>query len=159
MVEMHDEIGREDIKYIISNPWSISIKEWQLDDPSTHDTTMQTIDQRLEVAKTDGFAKIWKNEEQLPIALLGFYNVGYKIYETFFIASALMDMNGRKVTVDLRKLLQEKEATDYRNCRCRLYSQSDHPKQIEWFKFIGFEYFPMYNRGDVHYFEYVSKYK
>ena len=98
------------------------------------------------------------DEKIIPkYAQVHFYNVGQKDFETIFIASKYMDDYALKISLDPRDVLQKKESTVYKGCACRLYSTSDHPKQVRWFNFIGFQYLPHRNVGNSKYFEYISK--
>ena len=158
MAENFKDINTSDISFILNNPWSISNFEWQLAAQEDYDDTILYIKNRLKQSAEDGFYRIWKTDNKEPIAILGFFNTADKKYETFFIASKHMDEHARKVSVDLKKLLREKDAV-YKQCTCYLYSGSNHPKQVDWFKFIGFNYIPEKNSGSTKYFEYVSSYK
>lgn len=151
-------IKTRDIRYILENPWSISKFEWQLEEQEDLDSTILYIQNRLKQSQDDGFYEIWKTENNKPIAILGFFNTAEKKYETFFIASKHMDEHARKLSIALKKILREKDKV-YKKCTCYLFSGSNHPKQIEWFKFIGFKYIPEKNSGGTKYFEYVSSYK
>ena len=159
MFVTHNKVSGDEILYILQNPWLLSKNEWQLENPSNQSIALNSILHKIAQAEKDGFFDIWKTDNDKPIAILGFFNIGVKLYETFFIASNLMESYGMKVSYELRKVLKDKEETDYRGCTCRLYSESDHPNQIKWFKFIGFDYIPEKSIGNHKYFEYVSDLK
>ncbi|MFD2203344.1 hypothetical protein [Shivajiella indica] len=152
---MSDSISSDDILYILNNPWKLTESEWGLKENNFIDFYSTYIKNKLDTSNQDGFSKIWKTSNGQAIAILGFYKVGEKKYETFFVASHHMDEFGLKISFDLRNILKEK-TLNYPGCTCGLYSASDHPKQIPWFKFIGFNYVPEENRGKQRYFEYVS---
>lgn len=157
MVKKTENINDQDIQYIMENPWDLSKSEWQLEDEASRKDTLVFINTKLDLCKKDGFMHLWETMDGHAIAILGFFNIGPKLYETFFIASKHMNECGMKVSFELRRLLEDKESSEYRGCTCRLFSLSDHPKQINWFKFIGFEYLPHKSIGDHKYFEYISK--
>ncbi|MFZ1750963.1 MAG: hypothetical protein WAU01_12255 [Saprospiraceae bacterium] len=154
--QIFDYIDSVDVRYILQNPWSLTASEWPLGDDTQLDESLRWINKKLELCQKDGFITIWKTTEGQAIALLGFYMVGIKKYETFFVASSHMDAHAIKISIDLRKILKEKESTQYQGCTCRLYSASLHPKQVDWFKFIGFTYLPKQNIGNNRCFEYKS---
>lgn len=157
MYTILDTANKEDIIYILENPWDLTKSEWSVQNENDLNNTLSFIENKLDASHADGFLQVWKTLEGQTIAILGFYNVGQKIYETIFIASKYMDDYALKISLDLRDVLQKKESTVYKGCACRLYSTSDHPKQVRWFNFIGFQYLPHRNVGNSKYFEYISK--
>lgn len=148
------KIDSKDITYILENPWNITESEWELAD-SNRETELSNILGYLELTVADGYSKIWKTADNKPIALLGGFKVADKKYETFFIASKHMDEHSLKISFDMRKILKEKSA-QYKDCTLGIYSTSDHPHQITWFRFIGFKYVPEGNNGKARYFEYAA---
>jgi hypothetical protein len=155
MFETPLEIRQEDIAYILEHPWGISAKEWGLRDRQMRDSQLAYLKEHLALAKIDGYAKLWKTSTDEPIALLGGYKVADKKYETFFIASKHMQEHAMRLSFEMRKILKEK-ATQYKGCSCGLYSTSEHPSQISWFRFLGFKYLPEHNLGSTRYFEFVA---
>lgn len=147
-------ISSSDILYILENPWNISEGEWGLQDKNAHHGIASNIQRKLALAANDGYFKIWKTPAQEPIAILGGHKVGEKRYETFFIASKHMDKHAMAVSTDIRKVLQDLGPL-YKGCTCGLYSVSEHPNQLKWFKFLGFTYVPQNNVGNSRYFEHV----
>lgn len=154
MSDLPSEITPGDIKYILDNPWYISEGEWSLGDNQEIPST--TINKRLQLGKIDGYSKIWKTTKNEPIAILGGYLVADKMYETFFIASKHMEEHALKLSFDMRKILEEK-AQVYRGCTLRLYSSSTHPKQMTWFRFLGFKHKKENDISNFKYFEYASR--
>lgn len=155
MIETHQEISFNDISYILDNPWKISQGEWRLAAKKDKEDTLLYIQERLQLARTDGYSRIWKNPENEPIAILGGFKAGERKYETFFIASKHMDEHALQLSFDMRQILRE-QSPNYKGCTCGLYSESEHPSQISWFRFLGFSYMPNGNIGNTRYFEYVS---
>lgn len=148
-------IQREDIAYILDNPWAISEKEWGFGDPDMRDSMIAVVLLRLEKTRENGYSRIWKTQEGLPIALLGAYQTGDRRLETFFLASEHMQEHALKISFQMRRILRELEPV-YAGYTCGLYSGSEHPNQVNWFRFLGFRYIPEGNRGRERYFEYVS---
>ena len=148
------QINNSDILYILENPWKISEGEWGLQDKNAHHGIASNIQRKLALAANDGYLKIWRTPNHEPIAILGGHKVGEKRYETFFVASKQMEKHALAVSVDIRKVLQELTPR-YKGCTCCLYSVSEHPNQIKWFKFLGFTYVPKNNVGNSRYFEHV----
>jgi hypothetical protein len=155
MSKISEEINPEDVSYILNNPWNLTETEWGLSGNVMLDYYENYINNQLISSRQDGFSKIWKTKSGQAIAILGFYKVGAKKYETFFVASKHMEEFGMRISLDLRRILKE-ETLNYKGCSCGLYSSSDHPKHIDWFKFIGFTYMPEADKGNQRYFEYIS---
>ncbi|GGD85723.1 hypothetical protein [Planktosalinus lacus] len=155
MCQIHSEISTGDILFILNNPWYLTESEWKLQDKYSIEGAHDFVVNKLELCEIDGFSKIWKTFDGQPIAILGFYVLGIKKYETFFIAGKLMDEYALKISFDLRALLKQ-ETSNYKGCTCVIYSASEHPGQISWFKFLGFRYVPEFNKGAARYFELKS---
>jgi len=155
MTKMETVISSQDILYILENPWKISENEWALHLQSSPASTLSYIQNQLSLAQVDGYSKIWKTKSNNPIAILGCLKKDEDRFETFFVASKHMEEHALKLSFDMREILKD-QAKIYKGCTCFLYSVSDHPKQINWFKFLGFTYKPEGNLGDKRYFEYVS---
>jgi hypothetical protein len=100
-------------------------------------------------------SKIWRTPNKEPIAILGGYKFKDKIYETFFVASAHMEAQALKLSFDMCTILK-KQATLYTGFTCAIYSESNHPSQMSWFRFLGFTYVPEGNLGNTKYFEYKA---
>lgn len=151
----NDEISSEEILYILENPWKITENEWALHLQSSPKSTLTDIEHQLKLSKNGGYSKIWKTENNSPIAILGCLKKDEERFETFFIASKHMQEHALKLSFDMREILREQSKV-IKGGTCFLYSVSDHPKQINWFRFLGFTYIPEGNLGDKRYFEYVS---
>lgn len=145
----------EDIIYILENPWDISQKEWSLYEKSQIERSHLYILDQLKIAENGGVSRIWRTAEQKPIAILGCLKREEKKFETFFVASKHMEDHALKISFEMRDLLRE-QSTVFKDSTCFLYSTSDHPNQITWFKFMGFTYIPERNTGLSRYFEYNS---
>ena len=158
MSTKNEIISPSDLTFILQHPWSLTEGEWELSDADGLEKSLTYVIQRLKSAEKDGFNYIWKTPENEAIAVLGFYLIAPKKYETFFIASKHMDKHALKITGELKKILKE-ETMNYKGCSCRLYSVSNHPNQVRWFTFLGFTYMPDKNIGASKYFEYTSTYE
>jgi hypothetical protein len=156
MSKQHDEITQQDITYIIDNPWELTASEWELHDEVIRKNSLSDIQNRLKLTEEDGYSKMWKTDNNKPIAILGGYRTGDKKYGTFFIASKHMEEHALKLSFDMRQILKEK-SSEYRGYTLGLFSESEHPKQLTWFRFLGFKYKPDENSGNARYFEYTSK--
>ncbi len=155
MSELHNEISTNDILYILKNPWKLTESEWVLQDKNLFNSAFDDIIKRLKLTVEEGYSKIWKTSKEEPIAILGVYKIEDKKYETFFIASTHMDAHALQLSFDMRTILKEK-ALIYKGCTCGLYSTSDHPSQLTWFRFLGFRHIPEEDLGKTRYFEYKS---
>lgn len=155
MTEPNQEINPKDISYILDYPWKISQGEWRLTGESDKEDTLLYIMELLRLARKGGYSKLWKTTGNDPIAILGGFQVGERKYETFFIASQHMEAHALRLSFDMRQILRE-QAPHHKGCTCSLYSESEHPGQISWFRFLGFSYMPQGNIGNTRYFEYVS---
>jgi hypothetical protein len=155
MYKSYNEISTNDISYILDNPWSLTENEWGLQDKNLKNSIYSDIIRRLKLAMADGYSKIWKTSNKEPIAILGGYKIEDKKYETFFIASTHMDAHALQLSFDMRTIIKEK-ALLYKGCTCGLYSTSDHPSQITWFRFLGFRHIPEEDLGKTRYFEYKA---
>ncbi len=150
-----EEILPSDILYVLENPWQISKDEWELQDNNDLERIFQYITKRLDLSKRDGFANIWRTNENNPIGILGCYRVEDKVYESFYFASKYMEEYAIMVTLDMRKILR-KQASIYKDSKCILYSASNHPKQIAWFRLLGFKNVPEKNIDSARCFEFSS---
>lgn len=153
--ELHSEISPSDILYILENPWEKSKGEWLLDTESERQDTLQYINGLLQKGQEQGFSKLWKTDKLQPIALLGAFKVSEKRYETFFICSQHMEAHGLKLSFDMRKILKELSFL-YKGCILGQYAKPGRTDQRSWFRFLGFVYKPEGDRGNTHYYEYVS---
>lgn len=154
MSESVEEIRPADISYILNHPWEVSRQEWGLESHEDKIDIRAYIEHHLDLSTKDGFFRIWRTPEGETIGMLGCYEVEDKIYEAFFFASKHMNTYGIKLTLELRRLLKDL-SVNFQGCKCRLFSASDHPKQISWFRILGFEYMPNGNMGKARYFEYM----
>jgi len=155
MTNNFTDIVSEDIVYILEKPWYISEKEWNLYDKSQIERSHFYIQNELKLAKDGGFSRIWKTEDNQPIAIMGCLKKEGQKFQTFFVASKHMENHALKISFEMRDLLRE-QAVILRGYTCYLYSNSDHPHQITWFKFLGFNYIPERNTALEKYFEYNS---
>lgn len=155
MSKLPKEISADDIKYILVNPWNITESEWGLEDPDILDSKLAYISKYLKLTEEGGYFKVWRATDNTPIAILGMFKVADKAYETLFIASKHMEEHSLKLSFEMRKILKETSKA-YIGCTLRIYSTSDHPHQITWFRFLGFKYLPDGNIGNTKYFEYSS---
>jgi len=155
MAKNYTTIESEDIIYILENPWNISEKEWNLYEKSQIESNHFHIQNQLKLAEDGGFSRIWKTEDNQPIAIMGCLKKEKQKFQTFFIASKHMENHALKISFVMRDLLRE-QAAILRGYTCYLYSNSDHSHQITWFKFLGFTYIPERNTSFEKYFEYIS---
>ena len=153
--EQQEEILTEDIVYILENPWEKSRGEWLLANESERQQTLEYLKGRLEMTKPDGFSKMWKTPDGLPIALLGAFKAGEKRFETFLICSAHMEEHSIKVSFDMRKILKEL-SLKYKGFSLGQYAESHRSDRISWFRFLGFQPKPEGDIGSTRYFEFVS---
>ncbi len=158
MSETHDKITPNDISFILDNPWEITAIEWQLNDEEYKKNRHVYILEKLELATTSGYAKIWKTATNEPIAILGAHKVTDKKFGTFFVASKHMEEHALKLSFDMRQILKEQSYIyKGKGYSLGLYSESLHPKQVTWFRFLGFKQKKEEDRGDFKYFEYVPR--
>lgn len=154
--EQHSTISESDIWYILENPWEKSKGEWLLATESERKETLQFIKNRLQSTKPDGFSKLWKTEDNEPIAILGAYKAGDKRYETFLICSNHMEVHAIKLSFDMRKILKELPPR-FNGFALGQYAEAGSIHQISWFRFLGFKHQPKGDRGNTLYYEYASK--
>lgn len=161
MSKVQDEITKEDLSYILKNPWKFTYDEWKLHNIYNEKTALEYLLEQVELTQKDGYSKTWKTHNNLPLAILGAFKVSDTKLDCFFIASKHMEEHRQslKVSFEMRKILEEQSYT-YKGCTLALYSES---KQIEsqtsWLRFLGFKYMPEGNLGGSRYFEYESKVK
>lgn len=155
MAELRTEISKEDLWYILNNPWSISKAEWRIGDENNRKSMFTHIQELLELTVDDGYSKIWKTANDEPIAILGSYKVADKKYTTFLICSHHYDEHVMKLSFEMRKTLRDK-ALQYKGYTLGIYSISQHPNLFTWLRFLGFIYLPEGNKGNWRYFEFVS---
>lgn len=148
-------ISQKDVLFILDNTWEISKGEWQINDKSEKEKQLRIIKNRLDINNGGVYAKIWKTPNKEPIAILGGYKVDDKKYETFFIASKHMNDYALKLSFEMRQIIKQ-QALIYKGCTLAIYSASIHPKQMSWFRFLGFKYKPKGNIKNYKYFEYSS---
>jgi hypothetical protein len=158
MPKNFDIIDSKDVTYIIENPWDVSEYEWNLQDKSDLERTHLFILNKLKIASNGGFSRIWKTSDQKPIAILGCLKIGDKEFETFFIASKHMQDHTLKISFEMRDMLRD-QSVNFKGYTCYLYSISNHPNQMKWFKFLGFINKPERDTGLNRYFEYFSPIK
>ncbi len=154
-METENTILARDIEYIIDHPWYISDKEWGLHEESLRESLIASILTRLEGSDKNGYSRIWRTQDGEPIAILGAYMVGEKRMETFFLASGHMEEHALRITFEMRRILRE-QSSNYPGYTCGLYSETDHPNHVNWFRLIGFQYTPEQNKGNMRYFEYKA---
>jgi len=158
MSKQHDKITPNDISYILENPWEITDYEWRLGDKDNRNDMLSYIKEKLKLTLEDGYSKLWKTQDDKPIAILGAFKVEDKKLETLFVASKHMEEHSLKISFNMRQILKD-QSYNYKGHTLGLYSESEHPKQITWFRFLGFKYLPEGNRDNTRYFEYVSRVK
>lgn len=155
MSEEMQDISTEDILFILENPWEKSRGEWLLADETERRETLKFLQGRLEMTRSEGYARIWKTHDCEPIALLGAFKASAKRYETFLICSRHMEAFGLKLSFDMRNILKAL-SIKYKGCSCGQYAQIGNTAQISWFRFLGFKPKPKGNTGNTLYFEYAS---
>ena len=151
----HDEITPQDIMYILENPWEKLKWEWELDNESERQETLQIIKDRLKLTQQGGYSKIWKTPEGEPLAIVGGFKVGDKKYSTFFISSKHMETYGMQISFDMRKIAKEL-ALQFKGCSISQYADTDDTDRISWYKFLGYKHKPERDIGNKLYFEYAS---
>lgn len=156
MSELPDNITVNDIKFILNNIWEVSESEWEVEDENQRMDSLSFILKKLTATKDGGYCKIWKTKNEEPIAILGAFLVHEKLFESFFIASKHMSDHALKLSFEMRQILKDESYT-HKGCTLRLLSGSTHPKQLTWFRFLGFKYIPEHNVGNDRYFEYKSR--
>lgn len=155
MSEQHDEISSADIMYILENPWEKLQWEWELDNESERQETLQFIKERLKLTQQDGYSKIWKTPDDEPLAIVGGYKVGDKKYATFFISSKHMETYGMQISFNMRKIAKEL-ALQFKGCSISQYAEADDTDRISWYRFLGYKHKPEGDIGNKLYFEYAS---
>jgi len=153
--EQHSVISDSDIWYILENPWEKSKGEWLLGSDSERQRTLEFINNRLKSTRPDGFSKLWKTEDNEPIAILGAFKAGDKKYETFLICSRHMEEYSLKISFDMRKILKEL-SLKHKGCSLGQYAEAGNTDQVSWFRFLGFTYQPKGNRGNTPYYEFKA---
>jgi hypothetical protein len=154
MIVRHGDIETADICYILDHPWDITESEWRLSE-GNREQSLDYITKHLQLSREDGYSQSWKTPDQRPIAILGGFRAGEALFETFFVASRHMEDHALELSFEIRTILKE-QAVKYLGCTCRLYSTSDHPKQLSWFRFLGFKHISANDIGNTRYFEYVA---
>lgn len=156
MKEEQADISPEELWFILNNPWSISKAEWRLGDQNNRESMFEYIQEMLELAKKDGYSRLWRTSEDEPISLLGCYKMSEKNYTTFLVSSYHYEEYAMKLSFDIRKVLRQK-AKDYKGYTLGIYSTSQHPYLFTWLRFLGFKHRPEKNQYDRRYFEYIAK--
>lgn len=159
MSKQHDKITEQDISYILNNPWKFTAYEWKLHNELDKIRALKYLIEKVELSRTGGYSKIWKTQNNLPLAFLGAYKVGDIKLGGYFVASKHMEEeeHSLKVSFEMRKIIKE-QSYNYKGWTLGLYSESKHIKnQLSWLRFLGFKYTPDGNRGNTRYFEYVSR--
>ncbi|TPV33428.1 hypothetical protein FJ651_10095 [Paucihalobacter ruber] len=159
MSKLLETITSKDISYILNNPWKFTHYEWKLHNEHNKKSSLDHLIEQVELTRNGGYSKIWKIENNLPLAILGAIIVSDKKLEGFFVASKHMEEENYalKVSFEMRKIFEE-QSNNYKGCTLGLYSESKHiDNQLSWLRFIGFKYMPDGNRGNTRYFEYVSR--
>ena len=152
---LQQKVYDDDISFILSNPWSVTEYEWTLREKEKYEFNLWYLKARLLESYENGYVKIWRTSDGEPIAVLGSYQVGDKFFESFFVASKHMKEHAMRLSFEMRKILRE-QSKNYKGHKLRLYSDSEHPSQLSWFKFLGFHYVPEKNEGKKKYFEYIA---
>ena len=159
MSKLRDEITEKDLSYILKNPWKFSTYEWKLYNEHNEKTALDTLMEQLELSRKDGYSKIWRTPNNLPLLILMAVKTSDTKLDCFLVASKHMEENKQalKVTFEMRKVLEE-ESYNYKGCTLVVYSQSkETDKQMSWLRFIGLKYMPEGNVGNSRYFEYEAR--
>lgn len=159
MSKLRDEITAEDLSYVLKNPWKFSIYEWKLYNVHNEKTAFDTLMEQFELSRKDGFSKIFRTPNNLPLLILMAVKVSDTKLDCYLVASKHMEENNQalKVTFEMRKVLEE-QSYNYKGCTLVVYSQSrETDKQMSWLRFIGLKYKPEGNVGNSKYFEYESR--
>ncbi len=161
MSNIQDGITKEDLSYILKNPWKFSTYEWKLYNVHNEKTAFDTLMKQYELSRKDGYSKILRTPNNLPLLILMAVKASDTKLDCFLVASKHMEEHEQalKVTFEMRKVLEE-ESYNYRGCTLVVYSQSkETDKQMSWLRFLGLKYMPEGNVGNSRYFEYESRVK
>lgn len=156
---LQEEITEEDLWYVLRNPWKFSTYEWKLYNVYNEETAFETLMEQFELSQQDGFSKIFRTPDNLPILILMAVKTSETTLHCYLVASKHMEENRQalNVTFKMRQILEE-QSYNYKGCTLTVYSQSKEPdKQMSWLRFLGLKYMPEGNVGDHRYFEYQSK--
>ncbi|WP_400078797.1 hypothetical protein [Winogradskyella sp. R77965] len=159
MPELLDQITEEDFSYILKNPWKFSTYEWKLYNVHNEKTAFDTLMEQFELSRKDGFSKIFRTPNKLPLLILMAVKTSDTALHCYLVASRHMEENNQalKVTFEMRKILEE-QSYNYKGCTLVVYSQSkETDKQMSWLRFLGLKYMPEGNVGNSRYFEYESR--
>ena len=158
---VQEEITEEDLWYVLKNPWKFSTYEWKLYNIYNERTAFDTLMEQFEFSKKDGFSKIFRTPENLPLLVLMAVKTSDTTLHCYLVASKHMEENRQalNVTFKMRQILEE-QSYNYKGCTMVVYSQSkETEKQMSWLRFLGLKYKPEGNIGDAKYFEYESSVK
>jgi hypothetical protein len=158
---IQEEITEEDLWYVLKNPWKFSTYEWKLYNIHNEKTAFDTLMEQFELSQKDGFSKIFRTPENLPLLVLMAVKTSETTLHCYLVASKHMEENRQalNVTFKMRQILEE-QSYNYKGCTMVVYSQSkETEKQMSWLRFLGLKYKPEGNVGDVKYFEYQSRIK
>ncbi|MBO3116952.1 hypothetical protein J4050_09345 [Winogradskyella sp. DF17] len=161
MPRVQDEITEEDLWYVLKNPWKFSTYEWKLYNVYNEETAYETLMEQYELSQQDGFSKVFRTPENLPLLVLMAVKISETALHCYLVASKHMEENRQalNVTFKMRNILHE-QSYNYKGCKLVVYSQSrETDKQMSWLRFIGLKYIPEGNVGDAKYFEYESRVK
>ncbi|MBC2845052.1 hypothetical protein [Winogradskyella flava] len=159
--KVQDEITEEDLSYVLKSPWKFSTYEWKLYNIHNEKTAFDTLMEQFESCRKDGFSKIFRTPDNLPLLILMAVKTSATKLHCYLVASKHMEEQSQalKVTFEMRKILEE-QSHNYRGCTLVVYSQSKETnKQMSWLRFLGLKYKPEGNVGDSKYFEYESRVK
>ena len=156
MQEEQAHVSKEELWFILNNPWSISKTEWRLGDRNNRESMFEYIQEMLEMARNDGYSRLWRTSEGEPISLLGCYRVSEKNYTTFLVSSYHYEEHAMRLSFEIRQDIREK-ARFYKGYTLGIYSTSQHPHLFTWLRFLGFKHRPEKNQYDRRYFEFVSQ--
>ena len=148
-------ISDTDLWYLLNHPWAISRAEWRLGDENSKKTMFTYIRDLLGQTEDEGYAYLWKTQQNEPIAVLGCYAVSEKNFTTFLVCSHHYEVHAMDLSFQMRKTLKEK-AKDYKGCTLGIYSSSEHPHLFTWLRFLGFTHLPQGDKGEWRYFEYTT---
>jgi hypothetical protein len=151
----NEPIDDRDIMYILEHPWEKSKGEWLLANESERRETLLYIKGLLEKTKLDGLSKLWKTEENEPIAILGAFKTDKREYQTFFICSSHMPEHSIGLSFEMRNILRDL-ATRHKGYTCVQYATPHNTDQKSWFRFLGFKHKPEGDTGGKLYYEFAS---
>ena len=154
MIRTENKITREDLWFVLKNPWSISKVEWRLGDENNRNNMFDYLQELLHLAGKEGYTWIFKTEADEPISILGCYQMEANKYTTFLVSSIHYETYAMNLAFIKRDLLRKK-TVEKRGISLGIYSVSEHPHLFTWLRFLGFKYHPEGDNGNRRYFEFA----